>query len=196
LGGIGLFLVGLADNSLVPLPGSVDALTIIFAAHHRAWWWYYAITATVGAVVGGYLTFRLGRKGGEEALEKKLPRANAKKVHKTFKKFGFWAVAVPAILPPPVPIVPFLIAAGAMKYPRRRFLAALTLGRGLRYLILAYLGHSYGNAILGFFGKYYRPILMVLIVLAVAGGIAALVLYLWRQTKRRRKPGALPKRAA
>ncbi len=53
LGGLGLILLGLADNSLVPLPGSVDALTIVLAASNKEWWWVYAITATIGAVIGG-----------------------------------------------------------------------------------------------------------------------------------------------
>jgi len=40
LGGPGLILVGLADNSLVPLPGSMDALTIVLSASHKGLWLY------------------------------------------------------------------------------------------------------------------------------------------------------------
>jgi len=186
LGGPGLILLGLADNSLVPLPGSVDTLTIILAAHRKEWWLYYAAMATIGAVVGGYLTFRLGYKGGEEALEKKIPAKRAKKVYSIFNKYGFWAVAVPALLPPPVPIVPFLLTAGALKYSRKRFIAALTLGRGVRYTIVAYLGHKYGDSILGFFSKYYRPLLIALIAIGVVAGIVALFYY-----KKKKREGAL-----
>src|SRR5437899_26305 len=32
LGGVGLIALGLADNSVVPLPGSLDAFTILLAA--------------------------------------------------------------------------------------------------------------------------------------------------------------------
>ena len=39
LGGPGLILLGLADNSAIPLPGSMDALTIVLAASHSEWWW-------------------------------------------------------------------------------------------------------------------------------------------------------------
>src|SRR5580693_254773 len=38
LGGVGLILLGLADNSVVPLPGSMDVLTILLAARHRDLW--------------------------------------------------------------------------------------------------------------------------------------------------------------
>ncbi len=194
LGGVGLILLGLADNSLVPLPGSVDALTIILAGHNRAWWWYYAIMATIGSLIGGYLTFRLGHKGGEEALEKKIPRQKAKRVYRIFNRFGFWAVAVPAVLPPPVPIVPFLVAAGALKYSRHRFLSALALGRGVRYFVVAYLGHIYGKQIFAFFDKYYRPILYALIALAVVGGITVLLLYLRKRRRDREKRSGAPQK--
>ena len=117
LGGPGLILLGLADNSVIPLPGSMDALTIVLSAARKDLWWYYAIMATIGSVAGGYLTYRLGVKGGKETLEKKISKRRAEKVYRIFERYGFWSVSVGAICPPPVPIVPFLIAAGAMHYP-------------------------------------------------------------------------------
>src|SRR5258708_543897 len=109
LGGVGLVLLGLADSSVVPLPGSMDVLTIYLAARHRDLWWYYAFMATVGAVIGGYITYGLARKGGKEAFERKLSKKRAEKVFERFERWGFGAVALPALLPPPFPIVPFLL---------------------------------------------------------------------------------------
>jgi len=177
LGGVGLILLGLADNSVVPLPGSMDVLTVLFAARHKHLWWYYAFMATVGAVIGGYITYGLARKGGKEAFERKLSKSRADKIFKRFEKWGFFAVAVPAILPPPFPIVPFLLAAGAMQYSRQKFVAALALGRGVRFTILAGLGAIYGRHIVRFFTKYYKPALVVLIALAVIAGVLSLVQY-------------------
>jgi membrane protein YqaA with SNARE-associated domain len=77
LGGVGLLLLGLADNSVVPLPGSMDVLTIYLAARHRQLWWYYAAMATIGAVIGGYITYGLARKGGKEAFERRLSKVKA-----------------------------------------------------------------------------------------------------------------------
>ena len=48
LGGPGLILLGLADNSAIPLPGSMDVFVILLAAHHPAWWPYYAFMEVVG----------------------------------------------------------------------------------------------------------------------------------------------------
>ena len=86
LGGLGLILLGLADNSVVPLPGSMDVLTILLAARHHDLWWYYAFMATVGAVIGGYLTYYLARKGGKEAFERKLSKSRADKVSERFER--------------------------------------------------------------------------------------------------------------
>jgi len=177
LGGVGLILLGLADNSVVPLPGSMDVLTIYLAARHRDLWWYYAFMATVGAVIGGYITYGLARKGGKEAFERRLSKEKAEKVFARFERWGFGAVAVPALLPPPFPIVPFLLAAGALQYSRKKFVAALALGRAVRFTMVAGLGVVYGRHIVRFFSQYYKPALFLLIGLAVVGGILALIQY-------------------
>jgi membrane protein YqaA with SNARE-associated domain len=184
-GGLGLVALGLLDNSFVPLPGSMDALTVILAAAKKPWWPYYALMATAGSIAGGYLTYRLGRKGGEEALEKKIPKNKIEKIHRTFERGGFGAVFVPALLPPPVPIVPFLLAAGAMNYSPRKFLSALAAGRAIRYFLLAFLASIYGRAILGFFARYYRPILWIVVALAVLAGLAALGYWIHYRRKSR-----------
>ena len=177
LGGPGLLLLGLADNSVVPMPGSMDVATIYMSAHNRHLWLYYAAMATLGAVIGGYVTYGLARKGGKEALEKKLSKNRAQRVFRRFERWGFWAVAVPALLPPPFPIVPFLLAAGALQYSRRKFVGALALGRGLRFIVVAGLGMLYGNAIVKFFSRYYKPALALLIGAAVVGAILAYIQY-------------------
>jgi membrane protein YqaA with SNARE-associated domain len=182
LGGPGLIVLGLADNSLVPMPGSTDVVTILLAAHHPSLWLYFAMMSTVGAVLGGFLTYHMARKGGKETLEKRFSKKKIEKVYAIFERWGFASVAIPAMLPPPFPIVPMLLAAGAMQYPARRFLAALTVGRGIRFAILGYLGASYGAHIVGFFARYYWPVLIVVVGSSVGAGLYGLYQY-----KRRRK---------
>ena len=177
LGGPSLILLGLADNSLIPMPGSTDVVTVLLAAHHRTLWIYYAIMATAGALLGGYLTYRMARKGGKETLEKKFSKKKVNKIYKIFERWGFWAVAIPAILPPPFPIVPMLLAAGALQYPTRKFLAALAVGRGIRFTILAYLGERYGRNIVSFFGLYYWRIFFILVAFSLIGGLYGLFEY-------------------
>jgi membrane protein DedA with SNARE-associated domain len=192
LGGPGLIVLGIADSSIVPLPGSMDLFVIILSAHHRTWWLYYALMAVLGSVVGGYLTYRLAERGGEETLEKKIGKARAEKVYRRFEKHGFSTVFVGAILPPPFPIVPVLMAPGVLKYPRHKFIAALAAGRALRFTVVAFLGQHYGTGILGWLRHYYRPLLHLFVSLAIAGGIAVLVYFKWyrpRQADKSNFPG-------
>lgn len=185
LGGPGLVLLGIADNSVVPLTGSMDVLTIWLAASHRDLWPYYAVMATVGAVMGGYITYSLGRRGGKEAMERKLNKEKAEKVFHRFERLGFRTVFVSAILPPPFPMVPALLAAGALQYSRKKFVGALASGRSVRYFLVAGMGSLYGDHITAFFSRYYKPALLILIGLAVLGGIFAVLEYL----RLRRKNG-------
>jgi membrane protein YqaA with SNARE-associated domain len=182
LGGPGLILLGLIDSSVIPVPGSLDAMTIVLSAHQRTWWLYYAVMATVGSVVGAYLTYRLARNRGEKALNDRLSKRNAKKVVRVFERWGFGAIALPALLPPPMPMVPFVIAAGALQYSPRKFLAAMTLGRVVRYCILAYLGAVYGRKIFAVVLAHGEVALMVTIGVAVAVGV---ILVVWRYKRKR-----------
>ena len=181
LGGPSLILLGLLDNSAIPLPGSTDIVTILLAAHHRQPWIYYAVMATIGSVLGGYITYNLARKTGKQAVERRFSKKKADRVYAIFEKWGFAAVAIPALLPPPFPIVPMLLAAGAMQYPARKFLPALSIGRGVRYGILAYLGAHYGKHIINFFARYYKPTAVLLISLSVIGSLYALAKYMGRR---------------
>jgi membrane protein YqaA with SNARE-associated domain len=199
LGGPGLIALGLLDNSAIPLPGSMDVVTILLAAHRREPWIYYSIMATAGAILGGYVTYHMARKAGKEALEKRFPKKKVDKVCKTFEKWGFAAVAIPALLPPPFPIVPMLATAGALQYPTKKFLSALAAGRGVRYTILAFLGAHYGRHIVKFFGQYYQPTLIVLITLSVIASLYGLYEYRRRRSNRRgttSKPAASPRLAS
>jgi membrane protein YqaA with SNARE-associated domain len=170
LGGLGFIPLGLIDSSVIPLPGSMDVLTIVLSARKQELWLYYALMATVGSVIGGYVTYRLARKGGKETLERKFPAKRLKKIYEIFERWGFWSIAVAAVLPPPMPMVPFLFAAGAMQYSVKKFLVAMTLGRIIRYSILAYLGARYGRHVLTVIAQYGHPVLI-----GVIGLIAALL---------------------
>ncbi len=190
-----MIIVGLIDNSVIPIPGGMDFFVILLTAHRREWW-YYAIMATAGAVIGGYLTYRLARKGGKEGFEKRIGKKRAQKVYRKFEKGGFSSILVGSMLPPPFPLVPLLMAAGVMQYSRNRFLAALTLGRAIRFFVIAFLGKLYGTAIVGWLSRYYKPFLYVLIALGVVGGLAVLIYFKWHRPRHQDEPETEMKKAA
>jgi membrane protein YqaA with SNARE-associated domain len=184
LGGLGFIPLGLLDSSVIPLPGSMDVLTIFLSARKPELWLYYALMATVGSVIGGFVTYRLARKGGKETLERKFPARRLEKIYKIFHRWGFGAIAVAAMLPPPMPLVPFLFAAGAMQYSVKRFLLALTLGRVVRYSLLAFLGARYGRHVLTLISQHGHPVLIAVIGL-IAAAVAALIFHLMNKSKKK-----------
>ena len=71
-------------------------------------------------------------------------------------------------------MLPFLFGAGAMQYPVRKFLIALTMGRMIRYTLLAFLAARYGRPILAFIAQHGHSGLFI-----VAGLIATLAAILF-----------------
>ncbi len=189
MGGPGLILLGLADNTpfVSAPPGSEDIFLIVLSARHPEWWIYYAFMATVGEVLGGYVTYRLSQKGGQETVEKKIGKPRAEKIYKLFKKHGFLTVFIGALLPPPFPFTSVLMTAGVMQYPRKNFFSALASGRGLRFFVVAYLSRIYSRQMIDFFSQHYREAMYALIGLAVLAGIGALVYFKWYRPKAQRE---------
>jgi membrane protein YqaA with SNARE-associated domain len=183
LGGLGFIPLGLLDSSVIPLPGSMDVLTIVLSARKPELWLYYALMATLGSVIGGFVTYRLARKGGKETLERKFPARKLEKVYKIFGRWGFGAIALVAVLPPPAPMVIFMLAAGAMQYSVEKFLLALTLGRTIRYSLLAFLAARYGRHVLTVISRHAHTVLMVVVGL-VAVGVAVLIFILVNKRKK------------
>jgi len=186
LGALGFIPLGLIDSSVIPIPGSMDVLAIVLAARDPKLWPYYAVMATIGSVMGAFVTYRLARKGGEKALEKRLSQRTQKKVFKIFGRWGFASIAIPAMLPPPIPLVPFVLAAGAMQYSVKKFLLAMTLGRIVRYSILGYLASRYGRKMLPFLTSHVYWVLGITAGLTVIG-VAGYFLFGRKEEKKKTK---------
>lgn len=149
-GGIGIFVVAVIDSSMIPLPipGSTDLLLLVLCAHRYttvglaisfvAW-------AVAGSIVGGYLTWRTGQRGGEIALERHVRARYLSPITGWVRRHGALSVSIAALLPPPIPLLPFLLAAGALGVPRNRFLWSYTVARIGRYSLIGWLGFTYGR---------------------------------------------------
>jgi membrane protein DedA with SNARE-associated domain len=83
-----------------------------------------------------------------------------------------------------MPLVPFLLAAGAMQYSVKKFLAAMALGRIVRYMILAYLAARFGRKMLPFLLQHGHPMLAAVVGLVVTG---LLVYFVFREIKRKKR---------
>ncbi len=194
-GAFAFFPLGLLDMSFLA-PGSFDALLIVLTVAHKQLWWYYALMATAGSAWGTWPSFHLGRKGGEEALEKRLGARRSKIIYSTFQRWGFWSLFVVALAPPPTPASAFILVAGALRYPYHRFLVSWTLGRLLRFTAIAWIIQRYGGHIFHWLRGYYRPALWTVATLGIAAGAVALYFYLRERRRHSTETAEQPQRVA
>jgi membrane protein YqaA with SNARE-associated domain len=176
-GGPGLFLIGIIDSSFIPTLGSLDIFNAVLSAHHHDLWWYYAMMSTAGSVAGAYLMYRLASSAGTGWLQKRMGAARVARVDRILEKYGATAVVIAVIAPPPFPTSPFFVAAGALKFPLRKYLIAVITGRAFRYSLVAWIASHYSRGIIRVLRhpQQYAPvtisITLALVLVAVAAGL-------------------------
>ena len=190
LGIPGVLLSAAVDASVVPMPvpGTTDLL-LLWLVSHRGNPWVLAACAIAGSLVGGFITWRLGKTGGEAALERYVPERLLDRTKGWVHRHPILAVFLPAILPPPIPLSPFLLAAGALGVTLRRFLLVFGVSRTLRYGLVAWLAVIYGRRVIrlwsGTLEKWSEPLGWTFGVLVVGG----LAYGIWKLRRKGRKSG-------
>src|ERR1700756_4925922 len=166
MGALGLFFIAVVDSSVIPLPlpGSTDLVLLWFVAPAGNPW-LLATMAGAGSLVGGCTTWDVGRRGGEAALRRYVPARILGRIVVWVKHHPVLAVFLPAVLPPPIPLLPFALASGALGVSRRRFLVVYGAARTLRYSLVAWLGVVYGRHLIRLWSatlqKWSAPLLWV-----------------------------------
>jgi membrane protein YqaA with SNARE-associated domain len=174
LGIPGLLLVSVLDSSVIPLPvpGTTDLL-LLWLVSHKGNPWLMASTAIVGSMIGGYTTWTIGKSGGHAALERWVPQRLLKRIVGWAEHHPALAVFLPAILPPPIPLSPFLLAAGALGVTRKAFLLSFSAARILRYSFVAWMAVVYGRRIVrlwaGTLEKWSGPLMWAFGTMVVFG---------------------------
>jgi len=155
LGLVGLFIISSVDSSFIPLPipGITDIMIVVYAANHASVI-LLVLIATAGSAAGGVFSHTVGQAGGMKFLEKNVPPRVLKRVTAWMEEHSIIAVALPAILPPPMPLSPFVLAAGALHMSRKKFMTAFTISRFVRHCIAAWLGVHYGRAVVHLWSKF------------------------------------------
>ena len=167
LGGFGLFATAFLDASFLSLPVINDILVIRLSIQHPAAMPFYAAMATLGSLAGCILLYYLAKKGGEVMFRKKVgPRAE--RIRAWVERNAFLSVAVPSILPPPMPFKAFVLAAGVFQMPLRTFVVALVMGRGLRYFAEGILAVKYGPDAVRYLLENKLQFTLIVTVLIVA----------------------------
>ncbi len=168
LGSWGVFFIGFIDSAFWGLPLDPVVAGYVFADPGKAW--LYCIMASAGSALGSIIIYYVGRKGGELTLEKRIGKARLDRYRDKFERQEFWALAIPATLPPPTPFKLLLLAAGAFDMHLRDFLLAVFVGRLARFALLAVLVIQFGPQVVNAATNHPFISLAIVAVAALALG--------------------------
>ena len=182
----GLVLMGALDASMVFfLPLGIDFVVIIMSARRPDLFWLYALLATLGSVAGAAGTFWIGKEAGEKGLTRFVNPRRLGRVRARVDR-GAIVLAALALIPPPFPFTPFVLAAGALGMHAWAFFPALAAVRVFRFGAEAALASYFGSQILRWMKTpTFKTAVGALIMLALVGTVISAVV-LVRGTRRSR----------
>lgn len=165
-GAFGLFVVAVLDSTFVPLPSSVDALMLLLSTTNPSWMLLYAFMATAGSAVGCLILYLISRRAGARALNRFSEKKQAR-VKNWIERYDIFAVLAATLMPPPFPFKIFVVSAGVFRFSLLRFMLAIIVGRGFRFLLEGYFAVRYGAQAKEILAKYYPWIGLGLVVAIV-----------------------------
>ena len=175
LGPWGMLVSAVIDSGSIPLP--IDAILAGYVYRRPEWFLIYPLIGAAGSALGSLVIYAIGLKGEEMLLEKRIPKSKLEKIRDRFQRQEFFAVMIPAILPPPTPIKLFMLAAGAFRMKAREFLLAMFTGRLIRFLLLAIVVHYFGPEIVRVFGEaFHQHLALTIAIITAVVMLIALVL--------------------
>jgi len=190
-GAAGVFVVAVIDSSVLALPNATDALIMYLTIQHPALWWYYAAVATAGAVVGSWPLYLLAKRGGEAFLARRLSGPRSVSAVNWYRRSAFSAIALPAFIPPPMPLKVFILLAGATALAPWRVVTALALGRGARHGLETMLARWYRDDAVRAVNHYGATGALVLTAGIVAVAVTA---FFWYSRQPARSTQRAPRR--
>ncbi len=191
LGMWGPFAIAAVDASFFGLP--LDPVVAAYVWSDRAHFWIYPLTASLGSALGSLILYYVGRKGGEVALRKRISRQRMEQLRDRFEKQEFFALMIPAMAPPPFPFKLFILSAGVFDMKVRDFLAAIFVGRMVRFSILTVLVLKFGPSIVETVKELFRQHReLTLVAIAVVLLVCLLVYRLMRRPVREMVHEAAP----
>ncbi len=166
LGTLGLFAISLLDSAFIPLPSGPDLVMITLSALQPRWMVAYAMAATAGSTIGCAFLYFVARRAGMRALARVSPERR-EQIENLLGRYDMLAVMVPAVLPPPFPFKPFILAAGVFKLKTARFITAIFIGRAARFLIEGWLAIEFGEDASRLIARHGIKVLIVVAVILV-----------------------------
>ena len=191
-----MVVIGALDSSLLSLPEINDYLVVMRCHSDHSAAFYFPLFAAAGSVFGSLLLYTIMRRGGQALLRRRFRADHIERVERAYAHYGVLTLAIPAVLPPPMPFKIFVATAGALEYPRWRFMVTIMVARSLRYFVEGTLAVFYGAQVLEFIHAY-GLIMLGWVALACLAGLA--IYLVWtraRSSRLKKRAGEIPPAAA
>ena len=183
-GPLGVFILAILDSVGVPVVSGVDGLVILLAIQSPESAYLTAGLAVVGSIAGSLVLFWISRRGGEAYFERHSQTRRGAKMKRWFLEYGLLTIFIPALVPIPMPLKLFVVAAGAFEVSPIVFTVVLTVARIPRYFCLAWLGKRLGHQTLPYLKQHLWQLLMFSAVLFLV--LYLLIKFLDRRRKLRK----------
>lgn len=167
-GPVGVFLLAVLDSVGLPVVSGVDVLVVTLAARAPNSAYLTAGLAVAGSIAGSLVLFLIARRGGEAYFERHAQKPRGAPMKRWFLEYGLLTVFVPALVPIPMPLKLFVIAAGAFQVSPIVFTVVLALARIPRYFGLAWLGKRLGPETLPYLKGHIWQLLLFSAALFIA----------------------------
>jgi membrane protein YqaA with SNARE-associated domain len=167
--GPAMVVIGALDSSLLSLPEINDYLVVARCYSDPKAVFYFPLFAAAGSVIGCLLLYTIVRRGGQALMRRRFKAEHIARVEQAYARFGVLALAVPALLPPPMPFKIFVATAGVLEYPRWKFVTTIMIARTLRYVVGGTLAVFYGERVIEFMRRNGTMIVSVAAGLIIAG---------------------------
>ena len=175
-----MIIIGAVDSSLISLPEINDYLVVARCYADPKSVIYFPLFAALGSVLGCTLLYTIVRKGGDKFLKKRFNPAHVARIESAYARYGILALAIPALMPPPMPFKIFVATAGALAYPRVRFMVTIFIARAIRYYIEGALAIKYGEHVFRFMRRHGLQVLGVSLAVIVVVAHVYVIKNAWR----------------
>ena len=191
LGVWGVGGLALVDSALIPIPVSMDGVVIGYVANNHQKFLLYCLIASAASAIGALVPFYAGRAGGELFLLKRINRERYERMRDRFEKQEFFAILIPAMLPPPTPLKLFEFAAGVFEMKAVPFAMAIFSGKMIQFVVCSLLTIWFGPALVHSLRHAMHRHLGIVIGTALLA-VLALLVYIVRKVFDRRRGMQLP----
>ena len=169
--------VSFVESSFFPIPPDAMLIPMSLARPDKAY--YFATVCTLASVAGGVLGYAIGyylyESLGLWLMQLYGYGDKVEAFTQQYREWGAWIIVLKGLTPIPYKIV--TIASGFAHYPILPFILLSIIARGMRFYLVAFLIHRYGDKARAMIEERLGLWTTIAAIVLVVGIVAAVYLF-------------------